>query len=104
MPHTPGPWRFEPHDGGQWFGNIVSYGLGKNELGIQTIRTIDCLRRGAPQEEMEATARLLAAAPDLLKSLTDLLFDIKRWNSKPISQEAINEARIAVAKATGARY
>ena len=67
--YTPRPWRFDPHDGGQWFGNIVSYGLGKNEVGIQMIRTIDCLRRGAPQAELEATARLIAAAPDLLEAL-----------------------------------
>lgn len=59
---TPGPWRFERHDGGQWFGNIVSYGLGTTEEGVQIIRTIDCLRRGVPEEEMLATALLIAEA------------------------------------------
>ena len=94
--YTPGSWRFEPHVGGQWFGNIVSYGYGKNEVGIQTIRTIDCLRRGASQTELEATAHLIAAAPDLLEALKAVVAIADRATVE------FDRARAAIAKATNA--
>lgn len=106
--YTPGPWVLERHVGGQFFGNIVSYGLGQDEYGTQMIRTIDCLRRGASEEEMEATGKLIAAAPEMLVALKlidqgarndedrgdDLLWTTE-W------QHAVETVRGAILKAEG---
>lgn len=104
--YTPCPWRLDIHaDGSEWFGNIVSFGLGKTENGIQLIRTIDCLRLGADKEELMATGRLIAAAPELLEALTEMCETIEQQNIGISSPEqwqtvAYKCARAAIAKAT----
>lgn len=61
--HTPGPWQAEqddvPYDGGfeTWVVNADGAG----------ICMMDC-----PKDDMEVNARLIAAAPDLLKALESL--------------------------------
>lgn len=66
--YKPGPWIFNPHNKGQYFGNIIgSYGT--NKEGIETIRTITVqLKHGHPEENL-ANANLIAAAPELLEAL-----------------------------------
>jgi hypothetical protein len=46
-----------------------------------------------------ANARLIAAAPDLLAALEDLLGD--KYLADPINADRMAEARAAIAKATG---
>jgi hypothetical protein len=52
---------------------------------------------GSLEKQMRANARLIAAAPDLLKSLTDLLDDGHSFESEGMARDA---ARAAIAKAT----
>jgi hypothetical protein len=54
-----------------------------------------------PQEQADANAKLIAAAPDLLEALIDFLDQYVRYGSHvPISMKMLNKARAAIAKAT----
>jgi len=57
--------------------------------------------REAEMEKAEANARLIAAAPDLLKSCKDLLFFCENMDPKDTMREIWEAARAAIAKATG---
>lgn len=65
--HTPGPWRFTCHNGGQFLGDV------EGSLCGGTIRTIACVLPFAGPTESDANARLIAAAPDLLAALNGIL-------------------------------
>lgn len=94
MSHTPGPW----------------------EIRDSNMRTIEapggsictpsghCLK-GRPDEELEANARLIAAAPDLLEACKQVLDaqvanDQSQWEH--LLDEALERIEAAVAKAEGA--
>jgi hypothetical protein len=111
--HTPGPWRWTPEDtrdkdkltgaNGEPVLSPVS-GWDKRDLGIRTGKW------GLPQiddggKNASANAHLIAAAPDLLKALTDLIAvcepNIYPQPDKPDSPWAkLQAARAAIAKAT----
>lgn len=57
--HTPGPWRAEPRDGPNWRVHSEDYG---------TIAYLADPYHAAPKGEIEANARLMASAPDLLEA------------------------------------
>lgn len=105
--HTPGPWWPSKDSAGVW--------------GVRTIRSLDypdevggewgayvCMGIGDHTSDRtrgneEANARLIAAAPDLLEALRDLMGWIPgeaHWHTKAPS-EALERARAAIAKATG---
>jgi hypothetical protein len=92
--HTPGDWR-------------VSRGAGGDPFSIEaSTRTIAAIK--TVRDESEANARLIAAAPDLLAALDELLYH-RRYPSGFLSQPAITRnakieaaASAAIAKATGA--
>ena len=100
--HTPGPWkeRIEHLDKGN---------LGKERV-VRLIVTENpswetiCEMRWDAQEEsfghMIANARLIAAAPDLLKALKRLEFAVLHGNGAQAWQDIKGEARAAIAKAT----
>jgi len=92
--NTPGPWTIETipdHD--TWI-----------RAGEEYICAVD--QSGCPTETDIADARLIAAAPDLLAALTELLkiVETQRWSQpwpgRPHAQA--EAARAAIAKATGA--
>lgn len=56
---------------------------------------------GQPQAEREANASLIAAAPDLLDALRNLLVRCSAEMADPIDVHEIYVARLAIAKATG---
>lgn len=64
--HTPGPWPLKPTGDGKRF--IVGEGLveGPNGYDVAEVYSDDC-----DQEEAEANARLIAAAPDMLDALLE---------------------------------
>ena len=62
--HTPGPWRVEVFDGPMQYASIEA-GSEINDL----IRVCDIPSWPGAIEEMEANARLIAAAPDMLAAL-----------------------------------
>lgn len=87
--HTPGPWKAELRDGMK---TISSH---------EEPYTIICKPHHAGGD-VEANARLIAAAPELLEALEDLTFHVMN-NSIPFSvlQEKIKKAQQAIAKAEG---
>ena len=97
--HTPGPWTVTA-DGAGWYiecaperGHSVAYIMA--EIGEEDPDTSD--------DEKEANARLIAAAPDLLEALqwlVDILPDPDLDNDE-LQRTWTRRARAAIAKATG---
>ncbi len=97
--HTPGPWVIEcaPCDGHSAAAYYI-FGGGKR-------RAVAHIKRSTVQP-MEANARLIAAAPDLLEALVVLVnekADYMRRNNlgDPEREGATKQARAAISKATG---
>lgn len=95
--HTPGPWRVGRH-----FTDDEGY----REIAIEaTVRGVECVPASVVLQfanyggMQEANARLIAAAPDLLEALIDLMDAVE---GVPCGPE--NKCRAAIAKATGATY
>ena len=102
MSHTPGPWN--EHEG-------FIIGRFKSDNEIHDI----CDPRCAPVDadticEMDANARLIAAAPELLQALRCALADLEGslddyeehdWDAHV---KSIKEARLAISKATGEKF
>jgi hypothetical protein len=108
--HTPGPWRLgalQSYDGytGQPFRNVWA---GQGDAATVTARAMRS--EGAMTNDVDADARLIAAAPEMLEALNELLPRIENfedrgpygegWQSKEL-EAAINAVRAAIAKATG---
>jgi len=96
--HTPGPWRVIPRDGK--FANAVQRG---REGGFEV--------RGLDNETEDADARLIAASPELLEKLARLIAAAEYLQARVVETRgancmdnldfAIDEAKKAIAKATG---
>lgn len=99
--HTPGPWGYGQVEEGIW-------GIYFNPDGYD-IEDAAVYMRDTEDDRSEADARLIAAAPDLLEALTELLRMIDAGVSAEtmISCESRNissvlgDARVAIAKAEG---
>ena len=99
--HTPGPWRTS--DNGEW---TASYdGLGsscyqgiKDEFGNVVALAVAHDPNLFSDPDTYANARLIAAAPDLLEALKNLLES--HYNGNVIKADCA-EAEAAIAKATG---
>jgi hypothetical protein len=108
--HTAGPWQadwFERPAVGQESGWFI-YGPDSSVMG--NIADLSCCDGNRPHEEIAATARLMAAAPDLLYALEKCVqvFAFYANESSPTGGTygygaAIRAARYAVAKATGGK-
>jgi hypothetical protein len=89
--HTPGPWKVEP-------------GFHRNRIADADDAAI-CFALGFTQEAT-ANARLIAAAPELLITLSNLIAAIEEYGAYKRGEFMINDvlelARAAVAKAEGA--
>jgi hypothetical protein len=86
--HTPGPWM-----------------LGKSCDGFLTVtdgsKTICTVGEADLFPEIELDAHLIAAAPQLLKALRTLLFNVEHGNGAAAWEESKEEARFAIASAEG---
>ncbi len=101
--HTPGPWHFthetDAHRARGKF--LVVFPVG------DPVVVCDVNRHRGPASE--ANARLIAAAPELLEALNDMLDEFRCDTSYPMGDvrhaavEAIAKARAALAKAEGSR-
>lgn len=103
--HTPGPWRIgslESYDGytGQPYRNVWA---GQDEAATVVARAVRS--DGAMTNDVDADARLIAAAPELLEALKD-----SRWHIANLAgpsggqaheREALAKIDAAIAKATG---
>lgn len=89
--HSPGPWNVEDeghmdHEGKLWV--VDSRGLCVAELEMYHDAVID-------EDEAETNAALIAAAPDLLAALKELV-------SLPLNTSSVESALRIIAKAEGA--
>lgn len=101
--HTPGPWEVHSNNSG-WSGNQA---LGSRE----TTYIINRHKRGVhlsdemhPNEEQQANAALIAAAPDLLEALKNLRAEVTEYfcGTRPkFLDPAMSKAFCAIAKAEG---
>ncbi len=88
--HTPGPWRV----GSSSVGGPTITTTDKRST-IADIRTFGGVHCGGPQHpETDANARLIAAAPELLEALQDLVAEFGVCG-------LTEKARAAIARATG---
>jgi hypothetical protein len=93
--HTPGPWKIAT----DWAGYPQHI---RTECGSVACSFLTSVKRNCGIEQIEANARLIAAAPDLLEALLDCIFVIERdLNGLPIMQPELRQARAAIVKATG---
>lgn len=90
---TPGPWEVFKRPLGQRHGieskqcSIVTWGAECDDAGVG----------GDSQEETDANAQLISAAPDLLEACENFVYGRKE------ARECEAEMRAAIAKATGAK-
>ena len=91
MKHTPGPWSYRDvtTEGTKVYAKIVS---GKTDVGFSGAYKI------LPEAEADANARLIAAAPDLLKAL-GIIANTDCATQREVRIAAI--ARAAISKAQG---
>ena len=85
LQHTPGPWKFSLFDGEP---NVA---LVQMRHGFATVHGTRVGR--------VANAHLMAAAPDLLSALREIV-DIESQSTDPEIRSAVNQARSAIKKAT----
>lgn len=85
--HTPGPW----NDGMDSKGNLI----------LMQRYSDPYLSPEDINEEWQANLRLVSAAPDLLVALQSLIDMDVAYQRGPKVAEAVNNARAAIAKATG---
>ena len=97
--HTPGPWNDKSLDGSQWG---VYSADGRSVAQAQQITPLPSDRT---QIERTANARLIAAAPELLEALKDLMREVDRSGlseAKAYGWPVVTSAAIAaIAKAEG---
>lgn len=104
--HTPGPWYWK--DGAIRAANRDFVLWPQNVMGALELNWADCLGACGKHSEdnAEANARLIAAAPELLEALQRMLLEfdflIEEGKLPDIRNDVIfDHARTAIAKATG---
>ena len=107
--HTPGPWQFNDLDASIWPGP-----MGSRRAPVATVFTAAQPESELSQEsdhftpEEAANARLIAAAPELLEALVEMLIANhglpanENDEHDPVRARAVVQARAAIAKATKA--
>lgn len=105
MKHTPGPWVSGPD-----IEDLLSFAerirqviqSASPQFGMQPhVATVAGLNQS--NEEIEANARLIAAAPELLQALRETLSCIDSHTGDPVVGPIIELARTAIQKATGGK-
>lgn len=104
--HTAGPWvvALLPDDGGPSI-HTAGYGISRRIAGVDSGGWTK-----TPLDEANANARLIAAAPDLLAALRELVRANTSWNAavescigRPVAwtDDYLDAARAAIAKSEG---
>ena len=93
---TPGPWRVDGHIGGNGVANYSIVSISGDAVGCAPVAEV--LRnnpRPMPEQRIEANARLLAAAPDLLAVLESLvgIFEPHKLTPYWSMRETVNAAK-----------
>jgi len=99
--HTPGPWRIATDAWGETAIESDNERDNADETQVFVLaKSIGGRIHGAEfddRSEVEANIKLIAAAPDLLIALNNLL---TRFNSSELTMETLESAKAAIAKAT----
>lgn len=95
--HTPGPWIII--DDSRCFKEIKITTEGREKDSVVSICEMDLHFRGIIGDEQNANARLIAAAPELLKAL-EMIANMDSMSYHSLESAKIT-ARAAIAKATG---
>lgn len=103
MSHTPGPWATEINEyGSRRIGVVFAGGrniariCGKGSMPQPAANSF-----GALTDESDANARLIAAAPDMLKALERAEFCIRGYTDSSKRECDLDAIRAAIAKAKG---
>lgn len=99
--HTPGPWVVETPMPDEYA--IVQAGLETYEWQFIATVSVGIPAEGLmPRQEAKANARLIAAAPDLLAALRDLVaFTERQTATWPDQPQSLTAARAALTKTEG---
>lgn len=92
--HTPGPWLYAQE-------GVNSFGIVKPD-GHSVVHLV-ALSNSTAARDLEANARLIAAAPELLAALELMLKQFTKTPSTLKDSEARCKAHAAIAKATGSQ-
>lgn len=90
--HTPGPWQYAQE-------GVAAFGIVKPDG--HSVVHLSALRNSTAHAELEANARLIAAAPDMASALRAILFQLTQGEKVFTRDDCITQARAAYAKATG---
>jgi len=97
--HTPGPWISYPSPKG----HAIDIYDGRDGVPFEPLATVSLVEKRKHgirfTEERQGNAGLIAAAPELLAALQELLTD--KYLRDPINKDRMAKARAAIAKATG---
>ena len=98
--HTPGPWRYDTDSNG-WEFRISQEDGAPYTPGYSDVAHFNSVQ-GEARDIQEANARLIAAAPELLEALEDMvrIFD-RSLPSECIGRRTCDNAINAIAKAKG---
>ena len=101
--HTPGPWFVPDQALARETCIQADYGIAcPGSGGAMSYTTTVCtLGWNSITPEWEANARLIAAAPDLLEALKEVVSEYDNPDNGRSLRWAIDEARAAIARATG---
>lgn len=96
---TPGPWKVSKRKLKSNQYNVFMIDIDSREIGIEGVCSV-YTESDTPNEEEKATAKLIAAAPDLLEALESMLHEFDNvglgmWNA----DAAKEKARTAITKA-----
>lgn len=86
---TPGPWRVSEKRG-----DLIDIRHNGNGIGAISLNLAHVVARQSWLKEAEANAKLIAAAPELLKALQETIHEVGHWLStqKPELKEKIESA------------
>lgn len=98
--HTPGPWHMDPEEITSGFRIVPKIGDRGLAVAIQRDAAPAIPGSGIDRATAEANARLIAAAPELLEALEEMVKagEFEDWDGRC---DCIAVARAAIAKATG---
>ena len=95
MGHTPGPWERSFNGSEGWW----VYAKTRDEIHPHITHIINIAQCVGPKDRLNSF--LIAAAPDLLESLENLLDDVRKEGATEIPSGTIREAYEAIKKARG---
>jgi ABC-type nitrate/sulfonate/bicarbonate transport system substrate-binding protein len=99
--HTPGPWSV--HSGDDYNGVRIDGPDGRSVAHAHQRDPHPTLGQGITQAEAEINARLIAAAPELLETMQMIMDRAEEWINMNLDGEVGDNARAAIAKATGSQ-